>query len=979
MARKKSNLLNDELVNFKGFQDSQLSALNSIAKSMESNLEISHRLEDSLTSIVSQMDNIGKSSKNLELEKYRFMEQMQRREKEIHDMYSNHRIKSIQKEEKAIADALKQLKDLGEDASEIDLERIKNQIDNAIKSEDEKMKKSDEFLKKLGHQLDKFAWHVAKTANRFSELSNSLIQVSGASGADVRDTRNNIVRETVRQLNRETGNFFSYEKSYENMIAIAKEANIGSLEVIEELSRPMLLASEALEVNNAELASLFSKWYTRYNFSSSAMEEMVDEIRGNTAGNNATAEATLENINAFQHIISKYANTEEAILGITSAISSETSRLESAGMNSGYAFNFLKEAASGDHSNMETILSILNYSDSAFEGNYRGFVDALISGDEGLVSQAISAFVDGLTNMDVNFSPYTYGEQAKVFGVDYDQLMDYSGGANALLSSDEFKASVSGSQSAVEAINDKFNTWADKIANDVQRIAEWVATGQERTGLGFSDILSAAAITMSIVSMVKGAGGVSNLLGGAKGALSGIFRSSTSPGVTGGTSLASNILPKLGGIGIGLAGAAGATYGISSGIEDIQQGKTGIGISNIAGGAAMGAGGGIVAASMLGLGAANAWNPAGWALLAGGAATLAITKLIEKSKELTGSAEAVSNNIKAAGESLEKENTNRLSKIYELDYNFSQESDIVKKRQLLEESGLFSQEKLNNTTDEQLQALLDSYKSASEAMDDITQNIIKTTDKYYTEIFDKQHKDFVTDLEGVTNKEDRLAAAKLLNLYAGDIGIDEYLSDDKISGGEWRKIVKGAKKSDLSVEAMKILDSRLGFGNTYLDESAVSEANAFIGSLTKSGSQEAFDKIIESNKEKGFYSAYMREFGDSISELRNTFAVPEYATGSNYIRSNRLALIHEGEAIVPKKYNPQANMNELEMLRRYYNESNSSSDSDLASNMREFKEILAEIRSFLAYWREDNIQRDMARGNSAMDYNLYNVARYNLY
>ena len=58
------------------------------------------------------------------------------------------------------------------------------------------------------------------------------------------------------------------------------------------------------------LADIFNRFYTRYTFSSSHMESTLDEIRGNTAGNSANAEATMENIRSLEQWINLYAGND---------------------------------------------------------------------------------------------------------------------------------------------------------------------------------------------------------------------------------------------------------------------------------------------------------------------------------------------------------------------------------------------------------------------------------------------------------------------------------------------------------------------------------------------------------------------------------------------------------------------------------------------------------------------------------------------
>ncbi len=93
-------------------------------------------------------------------------------------------------------------------------------------------------------------------------------------------------------------------------------------------------------------------------------------------------------------------------------------------------------------------------------------------------------------------------------------------------------------------------------------------------------------------------------------------------------------------------------------------------------------------------------------------------------------------------------------------------------------------------------------------------------------------------------------------------------------------------------------------------------------------------------------SALMGAVGlNNIDNWVNSFDV-----GTNYVPNDQLALIHEGEAIVPKKYNPVINQN-------YTNNFNSN---EMAYLLREIKDTLEE-KEFNAYITEEDIGRASSR------------------
>ena len=97
-------------------------------------------------------------------------------------------------------------------------------------------------------------------------------------------------------------------------------------------------------------------------------------------------------------------------------------------------------------------------------------------------------------------------------------------------------------------------------------------------------------------------------------------------------------------------------------------------------------------------------------------------------------------------------------------------------------------------------------------------------------------------------------------------------------------------------------------------------------------------------------------------EVRNIYGnqlkVYGYSDGSNYITRDQLAMIHEGEAIVPKKYNPAANNEELKRAIEYLESTNSTASRDSERYFAAFLEELQEIREFLEEWKSYNAQKD---------------------
>lgn len=133
--------------------------------------------------------------------------------------------------------------------------------------------------------------------------------------------------------------------------------------------------------------------------------------------------------------------------------------------------------------------------------------------------------------------------------------------------------------------------------------------------------------------------------------------------------------------------------------------------------------------------------------------------------------------------------------------------------------------------------------------------------------------------------------------------------------------------------------------------------------------QELTGKKFETNaeinvyaKDKTDYSNFFTKAANAISgafdwvggKISAIFGIPQYDVGTNYIPNDQLAIVHEGEAIVPKKYNPVVNQN-------YTNNFNSD---EMAYLLREIKDVLEE-KEFNACITEEEIGRASKKWNES--------------
>ena len=105
--------------------------------------------------------------------------------------------------------------------------------------------------------------------------------------------------------------------------------------------------------------------------------------------------------------------------------------------------------------------------------------------------------------------------------------------------------------------------------------------------------------------------------------------------------------------------------------------------------------------------------------------------------------------------------------------------------------------------------------------------------------------------------------------------------------------------------------------------------------------------------------------------------IPAYRMGTNYVSGDQLALVHEGEAIIPASSNPftkysrAGSTDYLNSIAKYTKESSDTS-SEYGPYIQEISETLAAIKEFMSFWRLDNLERESIRDitNTAKSTNL---------
>lgn len=151
-------------------------------------------------------------------------------------------------------------------------------------------------------------------------------------------------------------------------------------------------------------------------------------------------------------------------------------------------------------------------------------------------------------------------------------------------------------------------------------------------------------------------------------------------------------------------------------------------------------------------------------------------------------------------------------------------------------------------------------------------------------------------------------------------GLDAILANakqqlDAANGLDTRVLSVAEALKELSASIGQLAGTRASQGLTTTPGVAESRATAIKDYITSamggglSGTALA-NTIASKAKEVGTTEGEIaRAIGWDQSKVREFFAgagIPQFATGTNYVPNNMLAQIHEGEAIIPKAYNPAA-------------------------------------------------------------------------
>lgn len=856
---------------------------------------------------------------------------------------------------------------------------------------------------------------IGRSVDEYSSLSNTMIKVSSSDGSTVREFRSSIA-SIVSDLNKATGYLYNSKEAYRTMVSISQEVT-SNTSALKAMSKPVLLASETLDVNINTVAQTFNKFYARYMFSSMNMEDTLDAIRGNTAGNSADAEKVMANINQLQGWINRYAGDDNQLREeLMEKVSNYTTWVDSMGLDSSWYTQALSDIAGGNWTERQDLVNILT---KAGFTDMTEVTDLVRSGNFDLITQKL---IEGMYGYKDLLNNYSYEQSAKNFGLDPDMLLDVVNLVNSkygFTSFDDFiEWSKNNATTMEDAADDKYVSAADKTNNILSNIYELLARMQELNplGFGFSDVYTASVLAKHL-HLGKLATTAGKAVAGTKAGTA-LITAANNVGANlavSGTTIVGNTASTGLALGAGLAGAAagvGTTiYGVAQGAKDLKNGdKVG------ATGNFLGAGLGAASAVALGLGA----GPVGWALLAGSGLTLLATKAIKSARKV-GSVEVIEKAYKEAADSITKSAREQEHSLAKIQANLDTGGDLEEQRTALIESGILTNRDLQKLQEEQrdgiaankeeLDKLTKAYRNATESFTTEQKQIMnkyKREDKEYmmgaqTNLNDlftdwttikydettglstsaimsdpsklKAADDFFYDVKnnldtkvtsGVVLDEDTQEFYDALCKAYEDEELDAYEFTKLIRSGLFNKsLFKSAALDDTMLDSIKLMggdyysDITKGLGTYHGSEraAAVTKVVAKINSLyNEEGIELSKDEVVQMlDGLRDTYNATSEEFPE-IGEVAEKYGLSGYREGSNYITKDQLAVLHEGEAVIPKKYNPTINTEGFK---------------DIVTELKEIKEFMKEWKAYTA--RKDLMNNTRTRLSSMRKVNQYDT------
>lgn len=431
----------------------------------------------------------------------------------------------------------------------------------------------------------------------------------------------------------------------------------------------------------------------------------------------------------------------------------------------------------------------------------------------------IQNFIPTNSSMQGSIVSSAYGTKGAVMyelaklGLDYDSIIENAkkGGKKVPQAGQEVTNSLAGDE--FHTTRQLTDILAENLTNEVSAFAEmlgpWfdVLTTAVKGIAGILGVKLIGKVGGKILGGIGGSAGKHAASGGLLSTVGGNLAKASGGTIAGSSGLATAV----GAAGV-TAGVAGAVYGVSKGVGQLQEGETGLGITNIAGGAAMGVGAGLLLAS----------NPIGWAVGAVGGIALAgaaIYEAVEKHNE------AMEDSYISTEREIEKEMKKRKNAQQEEIDNLEYYQDIIKDtsdveyaKKLAIEAGIATEEELKNSKYDEITAvndLIDAYINNKKKINNETNNVIeelKKTDAKNKNKYKNGARDKMEEMIGgwgwnkeyhELSEEDRAMAVQTANAIWDYV---EKNGEDKLSD-EQKEIYNEMKKYSDDFENNSIHDN----------------------------------------------------------------------------------------------------------------------------------------------------------------------------
>lgn len=489
------------------------------------------------------------------------------------------------------------------------------------------------------------------------------------------------------------------------------------------------------------------------------------------------------------------------------------------------------------------------------------------------------------------------------------------------------------------------NITIENLMNELSVINEWMGNW-----------------TNVIVSAIQGIGNI--LLGVAGAKIGGSLLSGKASGILGkagsaiGTGL-SNAGSTLSGVGITgsaatalgaagvTAGIAGAAYGISTGIGQLQEGETGLGVTNIAGGAAMGVGAGLLLAS----------NPVGWIVGAAGGAALLGAKLYELATDSGDISEQLQEQTNEVMKNYQQAHNEEIDSLNETRDSLLKSNDLEEQKQILINAGIATQEELTSAqydNKDALVALTDQYIASQQELngaaeelvsqlenkDNQQQNNISTAmfdilDKNYNNMsnsdkqaaseFGKKYYSWLQEQAAAGNED---ASWRLNKITKKGINLldNEFTKEDldaimhygsNATSNELVRSFMSDSENVHNITTNSSVQKALGLDSSF-SKTDWTTAAEYITSAINNDDTETINNYLSQAKALGLTYELLSELSPELTQQLKDKGINSYRQGINNVPDDQLAMLHQGEAVLTA-----STANELRNMTDVYRETTS--------------------------------------------------------